>query len=67
VRVSFDGGATWPIARLIHAGPTAYSCMTLLPQGGIGLLYERGSTNPYEGISFTSVPLQWLLDGSQAE
>ena len=62
VRVSFDGGETWPHSRLIHAGPTAYSCMSLLPQGGIGILYERGSTNSYEGISFAPVPLQSLLD-----
>ena len=30
IRVSFDGGETWPVSRLLHAGPASYSCMTLL-------------------------------------
>ncbi|MCP4092710.1 MAG: hypothetical protein GY747_04605 [Planctomycetes bacterium] len=63
VKVSFDGGNTWPIARVLHAGPTAYSSLTILPQGGLGVLYERGIKGAYEGISFAALPWQWLMEG----
>ncbi|MDP7062259.1 MAG: exo-alpha-sialidase [Planctomycetota bacterium] len=62
IKISFDGGNTWPIVRLLHAGPTAYSCMTVLPQGGLGVLYERGAKNSYEGISFAALPWHWLME-----
>jgi len=62
VKVSFDGGVNWSVSRLLHPGPTAYSCMTILPDGSIGVLYERGATNAYEGISFASIPMQWLRE-----
>src|SRR5262249_49673592 len=52
VRLSRDGGKTWPHAKELHAGPAAYSCLTVLPDGEIGCLYERGDKNPYETITF---------------
>jgi sialidase-1 len=52
VRASFDGGATWPRSRLLHAGPSAYSSLALLNGGEIGCLYERGTRSPYETITF---------------
>jgi len=36
VRASFDDGATWPVARSLHAGPSAYSCLARLPDGWVG-------------------------------
>lgn len=65
IKVSFDGGKTWPNARLLQAGPTAYSCMTLLPEGDIGVLYECGDKSAYERIDYARVPLTWLLEGQQ--
>ncbi|MFT6362868.1 MAG: sialidase-1 [Planctomycetota bacterium] len=62
VKVSFDGGTTWPVERVVHSGPAAYSCLTLLPDGGLGLLYERGDRGSYEGISFASLPFEWLQE-----
>jgi sialidase-1 len=67
LKVSFDGGATWPRQRLLNAGPAAYSCLTLLPQGGIGVLYERGERSASEAITFARVPLEWLLQGDDHE
>lgn len=52
VRLSPDGGRTWPLARRIHAGPAAYSSLAALKGGRIGLLYERGEVGPYEEICF---------------
>ncbi len=64
LKVSFDHGETWPVARVLHAGPAAYSCLTLLADGGLGVLYERGDTSSYEGINFARVPLEWLIEST---
>jgi len=60
VRLSLDEGRSWPHAKTIHAGPSAYSCLTRLPDGSIGLLYEAGEKSPYESVRFVRVPLEWL-------
>lgn len=52
VRLSRDEGKTWPAAKVLHPGPAAYSCLTVLPDGTIGCLYERGRKQPYEEITF---------------
>ena len=51
IRVSFDQGNTWPVRKTIYEGPSAYSCLTVLPDGNIALLYENGDDSPYERIS----------------
>jgi sialidase-1 len=63
VRVSYDEGRTWPVARVIHEGPSAYSSLVVLPGGNIGLLFERGDRSPYERITFAHLTLDWLSDG----
>ncbi|MFV1964989.1 MAG: exo-alpha-sialidase [Pirellulaceae bacterium] len=63
VRVSYDEGKTWPVSKVVHAGPAAYSCLTVLADRTIGLLYERGENNPYETITFARFNLEWLTDG----
>jgi sialidase-1 len=50
VRLSTDGGVTWPHALELYAGPSAYSDLALLPDGHIACLYERGEKNAYETI-----------------
>lgn len=57
VRASFDEGRTWPVSKLIDEGPSAYSCLTKLPDGRIGLIYERGN---YQELAFTSFTLDRL-------
>ncbi len=63
VRMSRDGGKTWPVSKVIHPGPSAYSCLTVLQDGTIGLLYENGKDTPYERISFARFNLEWLTSG----
>jgi len=58
VRASYDEGRTWPVARLIHAGGAAYSCLTVLPDKTVGLLYERDG---YKRISFARIRPGWLF------
>lgn len=60
VRRSSDGGSTWGTPLTVHAGPSAYSCMARLPDGSIGVLYEAGESDPYEGIRFVRIPLSRL-------
>jgi sialidase-1 len=60
VRVSFDEGRSWPVSRLVHAGPSAYSSPAVLPDGRIGLLYECGESSAYEAIRLARFPLEWL-------
>ena len=62
VRVSEDEGSTWPHSKVLFDGPAAYSSMTLLPDGSIGILYERGEDNPYQTVVFTKMSLEWLME-----
>jgi len=64
VRSSKDGGDTWSHQRLLHSGPSAYSCLAVLPDGQIGCLYEAGTASPYEQIVFSRVSREWLEAGN---
>lgn len=60
VRISYDEGKNWAVSKTIHAGPSAYSCLTVLPDKSIGCLYEHGQKTPYERIVIARFPLSWL-------
>lgn len=62
IRASFDEGQTWPLIRTLYAGPAAYSCMTLLPGGGIGCFYEAGEKHPYERIVFQKLKAKEIFN-----
>ena len=57
VRLSYDDGKTWPVSKLLYKGSAAYSCLTVLPDGRIGVLYERDNTSR---ITFAVFTLDWL-------
>jgi sialidase-1 len=61
VRLSYDEGKTWRVAKVLHAGSAAYSDLVILPDGSIGCLYERDG---YRKISFARFTLDWLTDGN---
>lgn len=65
VRLSEDDGQSWPAAGQLHAGPSAYSCLAVLPDQAIGCLYERGEKSPYETLTFARFPLAWLAAGKR--
>jgi sialidase-1 len=52
VRSSTDDGQTWSSGRVLHAGPAAYSCLTSLPDGQVGCLYECGEKRSDETLTF---------------
>ncbi|MBC8229320.1 exo-alpha-sialidase [bacterium] len=60
VRLSYDEGETWSASKLLHPGPSGYSCLTVLPDKTIGCFYERGDRNPYEKITLAQFTLDWL-------
>ncbi|MGV3723296.1 MAG: sialidase family protein [Actinomycetota bacterium] len=64
LRHSRDGGKTWPKSLTLHAGPSAYSCLTALPGRRFGCLYERGDANPYERITFARLELKLLTEAA---
>ncbi len=61
VRASTDGGRTWNAGRRIDPRPSAYSCMTVLKDGSIGILYETGDTYLYSTLTFARFPLEWIM------
>ena len=69
VRLSYDEGKTWPVSKLLHAGPSAYSSLAVLRDLSVGCLYERNGVtessgeSPYETITFARFTLDWLTDG----
>ena len=49
LRISYDEGRTWPVSNLVYAGGSAYSALTTLPSGEVGMLFEMDG---YKRISF---------------
>ena len=64
VRLSYDEGKSWPIKRLIHAGPASYSVLVRLPDGDIGLLFEGGEKHRREWLRYARFSLSWLTQGT---
>ncbi|MBM3738131.1 MAG: exo-alpha-sialidase [Acidobacteria bacterium] len=60
VRLSHDDGRTWPVAKSLHAGASAYSSLVSLPGGGVGCFYESGTKSPYERLTFARMAAGWL-------
>jgi len=63
VRLSCDDGQTWPMARTLHAGPAAYSCLAALPDGRFACLFEAGERHAYQKIRLARFGLDWLTEG----
>lgn len=61
IRVSQDQGRSWSKGRLLDDRPSGYSCLTVLPDGDIGILYEVGDRNDVETLTFARFPLDWVL------
>lgn len=61
IKVSRDEGESWPIEYVVDDGYAAYSCMAVLPDGHIGILFERGDQDAYEKITFQRIPINRLI------
>lgn len=60
VRVSYDEGETWTEGKTIYPGTSAYSSLTILENGDIGLFFEKDGHKENPFVSFS---LKWLTDG----
>ena len=57
LRISADNGKSWSNGLTIYEGSTAYSSITILKNGDIGLLFEKDN---YHEITFVSIPFKRL-------
>lgn len=64
VRWSRDDGKTWSAGRVVYAHPSSYSDLTVLDDGTVGLVYERGpkgGTSYWDELQFARFNLEWLF------
>ncbi|MDB4050777.1 glycoside hydrolase [Flavobacteriaceae bacterium] len=57
--ISYDQGLSWKNNKTIYKGNSAYSSMTKLKNGDIGLFFEKDN---YTKNVFVRVPKKWVLD-----
>lgn len=55
LRISRDGGRSWPWSRTLNPGHHVYQSMAVLADGDLGVLWE----NEWQGLYFTRVPQTW--------
>lgn len=60
VRISYDEGESWSKGKVVYPGMAAYSTMTLLDNGEVGLFFE---IDDYQKNIFVRFSLDWLTDG----
>ena len=70
VWVSFDGGETWPLKRLVGEGPFAYSSLAAgrpgtPSEGWIYLQYEGGPRGAHSDGQMARFNLSWILGGEE--
>lgn len=67
VRVSDDGGRTWPTARLLDAGRSGYADLGALPDGTLLCLYENGPEHYDDQISVARFNSEWVEVAAEIE
>ena len=60
IYISYDDGRTWPVSKIIYKDMYAYSCLAVLQDGSIGVLFEKDG---FETITFARFTLDWLTGG----
>ncbi|MCI0420733.1 MAG: glycoside hydrolase [Acidobacteria bacterium] len=67
VKLSYDEGQTWPVAKALEQGLSGYSDIAAGPDGTLYCFYERGTAsegafNP-KALCMARFNLEWLTDG----
>ena len=57
IRASTDDGRTWTDGKLLDPRGCMYSCLSTLPDGRVGILYEVAGT-----LTFARFPLEWVTE-----
>ncbi len=60
IKLSYDEGRTWTKGKTIYPRLSAYSSLTVLDNGDIGLFFEKDG---YRENVFVRISLDWLTDG----
>lgn len=63
IRSSFDETRSWPVARTLWTGPSAYSDLAVAGDGGVLCLFEGGISARYEYIECARFDRDWLSGG----
>ncbi len=69
VKLCYDECQTWPVAKSLEAGPSAYSDLAVGHNGTIYCLYERanpGTKTPGPSLVLARFNLEWLSDGQDS-
>jgi sialidase-1 len=68
VKASEDEGRSWPVSRVLEAGPSMYSDLAVTPAGTILCFYGSGEGSSFAGAGLTLARfnLAWLLDEANA-
>jgi sialidase-1 len=70
IRLSYDEGVTWPVAKTIEPERSGYADIAAGPDGMIYCLYERGFNpdNPLNTryLTLARFNLEWLTDGKDS-
>ena len=61
VRISYDEGKSWTEGKTIYTEGSAYSSLTILENGDIGLFFEKDN---YQENVFVRLTIEWLTDGN---
>ncbi|MCC6681793.1 MAG: exo-alpha-sialidase [Phycisphaeraceae bacterium] len=66
VRLTRDGGLTWPVAKVIEPGPSAYTDLVVADDGTIFMLYERSGVDGKGAflpgkLTLATLNLAWLM------
>jgi sialidase-1 len=68
VKMSYDEGWTWPVAKVLEEGPSGYSDLAMLPDGTILCFYECGIITRMcddKYLTLAQFNLEWLADESK--
>lgn len=67
LRLSYDEGRTWPVTKVLDAGPSGYSDLAVAKDGTLLCLYESSSAakpRSYAGqLTLARFNLAWLTEG----
>jgi len=61
IKISIDEGNSWPISKVLHTGPSAYSDLAIVESDKVACLFESGKKHPYENIVFVIIPIDDLI------
>ena len=63
LKLSYDNGRRWPVARILTLGPAAYSDLAVSKDETVLCLYECGERHAYEKIRLARANRQRLVKG----